>query len=91
MGNKTEDSPGVGSEHKIDGDRFDLEMHLVNVNLDEPTQKLFKAAVIGFLFTVDDSKNETSFADDFFVNLMDPNITDKMSFKDSFLDFVNFD
>lgn len=41
MGNKTDDSPNTGSEHEIDGQNFDLEMHLVNLNMDEPSRELF--------------------------------------------------
>ena len=37
MGNGTENDPRHGSEHAIDGARFDLEMHIVSVNEDENT------------------------------------------------------
>jgi carbonic anhydrase len=50
MGNGTTSNPYKGSEHEIDGDHFDLEMHIVNLNLNEATQDKFKAAVIGVLF-----------------------------------------
>lgn len=55
MGTETENSPYIGSEHEIDGKYFDLEMHVVNLNEDEGTSDKFKAAVIGFLFKVDEA------------------------------------
>jgi len=51
---------------------------------------LFKAAVIGFLFEVVDDTKANSFADDFFVNLMDHDITDKMDMETAFIKHVNF-
>jgi len=65
-------------------------LHVLSVNNDEPSQELFKDAAIGFFFTVDDSKNTTSFADDYFIDFMNPDITDKMSFQTNFLDLIDF-
>lgn len=66
MGEGETSSPSDdGSEHTIDGKYFDLEMHIVNLNLDESTKDMFMAAVIGILFNVDENA-EPSFADHFF-------------------------
>ena len=37
MGNGTNVETGNGSEHEINGHHADLEMHIVNLNLDEST------------------------------------------------------
>ena len=39
-----------GSEHTLNGKHFDMEMHIVNLNLNKETQDKFLAAVIGILF-----------------------------------------
>ena len=66
-------------------------MHIVNINKDEGTQDLFKAAVIGFIFEVDENAIANSFADDFFENLMDHEIKDKMDMETAFIKHINFD
>lgn len=90
MGNGTEEFPGKGSEHYIDGKPHSLEMHIVSLNKDEGTQDLFKAGVIGFLFEVDPDAKVNSFADDFFENLMDHNIKDKMDMETAFIKHIDF-
>jgi carbonic anhydrase len=76
-----------GSEHTIDGNHFDLEMHIVNLNLDEKTQDLFKAAVIGVLFTITPEDSDPSFADEFFSSLIQG---ESLDFQTDFVDYLNF-
>ena len=75
-----------GSEHAIDGQHFDMEMHVVNLNGDNATKDLFLAGVIGILFKIEDYK-EPTWVDDFFVTLMSDKIQD---FGKDFMDHLNF-
>lgn len=54
----------MGSEHTFNGKHFPLELHIVHENESPNTQAYFKAAVIGVMFKVVDTKDET-FADKF--------------------------
>ena len=45
----------IGSEHTLNGQHFDLELHIVSLNLDEATSGEFRAAVTGLLFKVDET------------------------------------
>ena len=60
----------MSSEHTIDGELFDMEMHIVNMNEDEKTKDLFLAAVIGVLFEISEDNYSWSWADDFFQKLI---------------------
>ena len=88
MGEGETSSPSDdGSEHTIDGKNFDLEMHIVNLNQDESTKEMFRAAVIGILFNVDENA-EPSFADNFFQSLMKDEKL--MNFQTDFVDHLDF-
>jgi len=68
----TADLEDDGSEHTLNGEHFDLEMHIVNLNHNTNTKKKFLAAVIGILFRVsphEDEHHSRSFADIFFGKL----------------------
>lgn len=90
MGNGTVEDPSHGSEHEFDGQHYDFEMHIVNLNLNEATADKFKAGVIGIMFDVDDTMEEDSFADTFFHNLMNPEYDDEINFYDDFIKYIDF-
>ena len=77
-----------GSEHTLNAEYFDLEMHIVNLNLNKETQEKFLGAVVGILFQVDDdSKNqEETFADKFFHKLFH---NEKVNLQDDFVKYLD--
>lgn len=54
----------MGSEHTFDGRHFDLELHIVHLNMNPKTQDFFKAAVIGVMFKAVDT-DKLTYADKF--------------------------
>lgn len=75
-----------GSEHTLNGKHFDLEMHIVNLNLNKETKDKFLAAVIGILFLGGDEDHMENFADRFFAKLFNDEVVD---FNEEFFKFLD--
>lgn len=72
----THANPGnFGSEHTYDGKHFDLEMHIVHLNMNEKTKHIFAAAVVGVMFKAEKTEKLT-YADTFLRKLFKGEVVD---------------
>ena len=86
-GNGRTSSPNDdGSEHTFSNKYYPLEMHIVHMNTIDTDADKFIAAVVGVLFDVDNSQQE-SFADVFFQKLLTTN--EEIDFQTDFIDHLN--
>jgi len=77
-----------GSEHTLNGKHFDLEMHIVNLNLNEESKDKFLAAVIGIFFEEGHGNHIENFADKFFAKLFNLEFVDV---NEEFFKFLDVD
>uniref|UniRef100_A0A7S3FVH0 carbonic anhydrase n=1 Tax=Strombidium rassoulzadegani TaxID=1082188 RepID=A0A7S3FVH0_9SPIT len=88
-GHKGHGKKDKGSEHTLDGNHLDMEMHIVCLNLDASTKDKFLAAVVGVLFKINREATQPNFADKFFAKLFDSE-RPLIDFQREFVDHLDF-